>query len=59
MKLLPGLRFSHLLRFWLCWYWSITWRFFDFGFVELVDELMKDKPERDFGTHMQPRINYV
>lgn len=29
-------------------YWSATRRFFDPGFVDLVDELMKDQPETDF-----------
>ena len=29
-------------------YWSITRRFFDPGFVELVDEMLKDQPETDF-----------
>jgi len=29
-------------------YWSVTRRFFDPGFVELVDDLMKDQPETDF-----------
>ena len=29
-------------------YWSVTRRFFDPGFVELVDKMIKDQPETDF-----------
>jgi hypothetical protein len=29
-------------------YWSVTRRFFDPGFAELVDEMIRDQPETDF-----------